>query len=347
MSRGPGSIEARIGDLFAASQDRALSVDDLAAHAFALDGKPPTRAQRLSTIRAAHRVIRRTQEMDEARQPLLRAADEKIRAALGREKDITQVEYDEYRKLREADPDWRKAQQLFKAAYRIGFKSRWRYERETSRYFLIDTEYWRATTIGKGRGAKLWFHAPDVPIEVWAIEIGRAGVYWFDAEVIRVTERNVIVRYAGATARLNREELWRSWAWWRGVMFVSSRTGYIAGKLEALWWERFGAAGSVPPAMQMPLADALALLGVPQNYTKEDVIAAFRREVKKAHPDLGGTAETFRKLVEARDRLLAALGTSAPAPKMPAYYASGSVIRYRSGRSSQRRIGQTRRLALG
>lgn len=99
--------------------------------------------------------------------------------------------------------------------------------------------------------------------------------------------------------------------------------------------------------MQMPLADAIALLGVPINYTKEDVIAAFRREVKRAHPDLGGTAEMFRKLVEARDRLLAALGTSAPPPKMPAYYASGTTIRYRSGRGSQRRLGQTRRLAYG
>jgi hypothetical protein len=58
--------------------------------------------------------------------------------------------------------------------------------------------------------------------------------------------------------------------------------------------------------------------------------------VKKAHPDRGGTAEDFRRLVEARDRLLAALGTSAPAPKMPTYYASGTRVVYRSGRRSQR-----------
>jgi hypothetical protein len=50
---------------------------------------------------------------------------------------------------------------------------------------------------------------------------------------------------------------------------------------------------------------------------KGDVLAAFRREVKKAHPDAGGTADLFRRLVEARDRLLATLGTSAPAPKAP------------------------------
>jgi hypothetical protein len=55
----------------------------------------------------------------------------------------------------------------------------------------------------------------------------------------------------------------------------------------------------------------------------------------------------FRKLVEARDRLLASIGTAAAPPKMPTYYASGTVIRYRSGRSSQRRLGQTRRLVHG
>lgn len=68
--------------------------------------------------------------------------------------------------------------------------------------------------------------------------------------------------------------------------------------------------------MQMPLADAIALLGVPVDYTYDDIIAGVRREAKKVHPDVGGTAEQFRKLVEARYRLLAALGTSEPAPKV-------------------------------
>lgn len=345
MSRGPGTIETRIGDLFAASQDRALSVDEVAAHAFALDGKLPTRAQRLSTIRAAHRVIRRTQEMDQKRGPLLREAEQRVRAALGRATDTSPAEYEEYHKLLKADPAWCKADQLFKAAWRIGFKRRVR--REGDRLVWINTDYWRATTIGKGRGAKLWFHAPDVPVQVWAVEIDRSGVHWFDAEVTKVTERNVMVRYAGEPARLDREQLWRGWTWWRGVRFVSSRTGYVAGKLDEVWWERYGTAGSVPPVMQMPLARAMELLGVPPDYTEEDVKTAFRRAVKKAHPDLGGTAEMFRKLVEARKRLLDALGISAPPPKMPAYYASGTTIRYRSGRSSQRRLGQTRRLAHG
>ena len=128
--------------------------------------------------------------------------------------------------------------------------------------------------------------------------------------------RNIIVRYAGETARLDREALWKWRAFWRCVRFVSSRDGRIAQGLDAEWQRRYGrAAGGVPPLLQMPLADAIKLLGVPANYTKEDVEAAFRREAKKAHPDVGGTAEQFRNLVEARDRLLAALGTSAPPPK--------------------------------
>jgi hypothetical protein len=43
----------------------------------------------------------------------------------------------------------------------------------------------------------------------------------------------------------------------------------------------------------------------------------------------GGTAEQFRKLVEARDRLLAAIGTSAPPPKPPAYAPKGVRMIYR------------------
>jgi hypothetical protein len=87
------------------------------------------------------------------------------------------------------------------------------------------------------------------------------------------------------------------------------------------------------------------LLGLPLNYTKEDVLSAFRRAVKKAHPDLGGTAEMFHKLVEARDRLLAGLGTSAPPPKPPAYAPSGVPVVYGSRRSQRLSIGSTRHLS--
>src|SRR5258705_11360955 len=57
MSRGPGAVERRIADLFAATRDRALSIDVITRHAF--ETSRPTRAQRLSATRAAHRLLRR------------------------------------------------------------------------------------------------------------------------------------------------------------------------------------------------------------------------------------------------------------------------------------------------
>jgi hypothetical protein len=107
-----------------------------------------------------------------------------------------------------------------------------------------------------------------------------------------------------------------------------------------MWQDRFGrAAGGAPPVMRMALADAMALLGVPADYSKDDIIAAFRREAKKAHPDAGDDADMFRRLVEARDRLLAALGTSEPAPKAPTFSPKGSKTVYR-----QVKIGSTARI---
>jgi hypothetical protein len=55
----------------------------------------------------------------------------------------------------------------------------------------------------------------------------------------------------------------------------------------------------------------------------------------------------FRKLVEARDRLLASIGTSAPAPKAPSYAPAGVKVVYHTVRldSGRRRLGGTRRLA--
>jgi hypothetical protein len=90
----------------------------------------------------------------------------------------------------------------------------------------------------------------------------------------------------------------------------------------------------------------MALLGLPADadYTREDVLAAFRRAAKKAHPDVGGTPEMFRTLVEARGRLLAALGTSAPAPKPPTYAPEGTRVVYRRVSISRQRLGRTRQL---
>ena len=60
-------------------------------------------------------------------------------------------------------------------------------------------------------------------MQVWAVTIERRGVHWFDAEVVRITKRNVMVRYYGELARLDRTQLWHWWAFWRGVRFVSAK----------------------------------------------------------------------------------------------------------------------------
>jgi hypothetical protein len=344
MSRGPGNIEQRIADLFAETRDRPLSVDAIASHAFATGRKPPTRAQRLSATRAAHRVLRRVREMEAQADALVAKAHANVKAALGRETRLagTQSEGDddEYQRHLDGDPALIAGMKLYDDARRIGTWGR-HMRSERRGWIRMEVDFWCATTIKK----RLWFHPPDVPVQVWAVTIDRRGVHWFETEITRITRGNVMVRYRGATARLNRRGLWYWWAFWRRVQFVSSCTGRIAAALDEVWSERFAAAGAPPPAMQMPLETARLLLGLGADYTRDDVITAFRRKAKEAHPDVGGTAEMFRTLVEARDRLLTALGTSAPPPPPPNYAPKGVHVVYRVQRSAQGRLGSgTRRL---
>jgi hypothetical protein len=247
---------------------------------------------------------------------------------------------DAYRARLKGDADFIAGCKLCDQASRVGVFSRIvRGERRGWR--KLETDFWCAEIV-KGR---LYFHPPDIPVRVWAVSINRDGIVWAEADVLKVTERNVVVRYAGEKARFDRERLWYWWAFWRAVRFVSSRTGRIASELDEAWRRRYGTSGATPPSMQMPLAQAMALLGVPENYTRQDVIDGFRRAAKKAHPDVGGTAEMFRILVEARDRLLGALGTSAAPPKPSAYAPKGADITCRSGSSRARLgVGSTRRL---
>ena len=342
MSKGAGIVERRIADLLAATRDRALSIDEIVDNAYALSGAKPTRAQRLSATRAAHRLLHRVRETYASARQLIQKAHTATEAALGRE-EMSGVYDKEYNDRFKKDPAYIESNKLYDWAKKIGTFSRI-VKGDRPGFLKVETDHWIAETVNR----RLYFHPPDVPARVWAVSMSQGGITWAEAEVIKVTARNVMVRYAGEAARLDRKSLWHWWALWRGVLFVSSRTGRIANELDELWWKRYGASGGVPPSMQMPLADAMALLGVPADYTREDVIGGFRRAAKKAHPDAGGTAEMFRKLVEARDRLLAALGTSAPPPKPPSYAPKGAHLIYRTGSGSSRaRLGNAslRRLA--
>jgi hypothetical protein len=55
---------------------------------------------------------------------------------------------------------------------------------------------------------------------------------------------------------------------------------------------------------------ARQLLGLPPSYSAADVEAAYRARVRFAHPDTGGSTETFQALTESRRVLL-----RSPAPR--------------------------------
>jgi hypothetical protein len=92
------------------------------------------------------------------------------------------------------------------------------------------------------------------------------------------------------------------------------------------------------------LAEAREPLDVSVNFDRAEVIAAFRRLAKCRLPDSGGGPEQFRRLVAARDRLLASLGTLGPAPTMAAFAPLGVKVQYHRVSTAARRLAQRRRL---
>jgi hypothetical protein len=205
MSRGPGQIEQRIGELFATTRDRALSITDITAHVFALEGAPATRAQRLSATRAAHRLLRRAEEVSRKTIPAFERALEETRRILGRGPDLRKPDNwvvfligrghvrvdEEYARVMKTTPSW------------PAFQKAWpRLRREIDRFEEIFG--WCMTETA---GRRIRFHPGDYPARVWAVSIQPAGVIWADTELINVTDRYVMVRYAGAVARLGRLKL--------------------------------------------------------------------------------------------------------------------------------------------
>jgi len=61
-------------------------------------------------------------------------------------------------------------------------------------------------------------------------------------------------------------------------------------------------AGTARPA-RMSRREALAMLGLDERATREDVQREYRRLIKRLHPDLGGSTYLTAKLNEARDVL--------------------------------------------
>ena len=55
---------------------------------------------------------------------------------------------------------------------------------------------------------------------------------------------------------------------------------------------------------------AATAFGLTAGYTRGDVHTAFRRLARKAHPDVGGTHDSFETLIAQRDLLLSEVGRS-------------------------------------
>ena len=59
MSRGPGVVEQAVAALFAAKNEHAYTVGELAKYAYRLGAARPTRVQRIAVLHAAHRAMER------------------------------------------------------------------------------------------------------------------------------------------------------------------------------------------------------------------------------------------------------------------------------------------------
>ncbi len=93
-----------------------------------------------------------------------------------------------------------------------------------------------------------------------------------------------------------------------GGALALSRGAWITGVGlcgAALWLTLASRIRSVPPRAEgLSDAEARSILGVSADATAQDITAAWRRLMARAHPDQGGTEGLAAKLNAAKDRLL-------------------------------------------
>ena len=126
-----------------------------------------------------------------------------------------------------------------------------------------------------------------------------------------------------ALARLGRQtERARSGHWRISATILSSVlfAGAVVAASRGVWLAAIGLAGAglwlavqsrirlvaprAPVAERLTEAEARAILGVSADATTQDIQAAWRRLMARAHPDQGGTEGLAARVNAARDRLI-------------------------------------------
>jgi hypothetical protein len=88
---------------------------------------------------------------------------------------------------------------------------------------------------------------------------------------------------------------------WVGTVILVGLSAYLA---QAARPPRTSRQPATEPTRTMSEAEARSLLGVAPNASRDEIEAAYRRLMLRAHPDQGGSAGLAAQLNAARDRLL-------------------------------------------
>jgi len=123
-----------------------------------------------------------------------------------------------------------------------------------------------------------------------------------------------------ALVRLGRQTERRGQGHWRvtatlfsavliaGAVLLAARGSWLPAAIlagAALWLTVSSRQRAVAPRSEaMSAAEARSLLGVTADATRQDIQAAWKRLMARAHPDQGGTQGLASRLNAARDRLL-------------------------------------------
>jgi len=89
--------------------------------------------------------------------------------------------------------------------------------------------------------------------------------------------------------------------------YDAARGGWLGGSIlatAALWLATSSRPPRAPPPERMGRAEAASMLGVAPDAPAAEIEAAYRRLIRRVHPDAGGAAGLAAQLNTARDRLL-------------------------------------------